>query len=82
MKEGKSRMVKCYRVVMDGFYSSIEEYMMYKHQIDNEYTYFKSLSAAKRHLISQLKDIADQYKANIKEIKSIKAIENREYIRK
>jgi len=74
MKEKRMKMVKAYTVVMDGFYSNIELREIGKDYLDNEYTHFKSLSAAKKYLISQLKDIADQYKANLKEIKAIKAI--------
>ena len=75
MKQVKRmKMVKAYTVVMDGFYSNIELREIGKDYLDNEHTHFKSLSAAKKYLISQLKDIADQYKANLKEIKAIKAI--------
>ena len=75
MKQVKRmKMVKAYTVVMDGFYSNIELREIGKDYVDNEHTHFKSLSATKKHLISQLKDIADQYKANLKEIKAIKAI--------
>ena len=74
MKEKRMKMVKAYTVVMDGFYSNIELREIGKDYVDNEYKNFKSLSAAKKYLISQLKDLADQYKANLKEIKAIKAI--------
>jgi hypothetical protein len=79
----KVKKVKVYAVVMDGFYSHIEIREVGKDFVDNEYCYFKTLSGAKKYLLAQLKDMVQQYQLNIKEIKSIKAInEDGSYIRK
>jgi hypothetical protein len=83
MKEKKMKMVKVYAVVMDGFYSNIELREVGKDFVDNEYCYFKTLSGAKKYLLGQLQSILNEYKSNVKEIKSIKAINaDGEYIRK
>ena len=83
MKEKRMKMVKTYTVVMDGFYSNIEIKEVGKEFVDNEYCHFKTLSGAKKYLLGQLQSILNEYKSNIKEIKSIKAInDDGEYIRK
>jgi len=77
------KMVKVYYVRMDGFYSNIELREVGKDSVDNEYCYFKKLSSAKKYLVDQLQSMVNEYKSNIKEVKSIKAIDaNGEYIRK
>lgn len=77
------KTVKVYTVIMDGFYSNIELREIDKSFVDNEYCYFKTLSGAKKYLLSHLQSILNEYKSNIKEIKNIKAINaNGEYIRK
>jgi hypothetical protein len=79
----KVKKVKAYAVVMDGFYSNIELREIDKSFLDNEFCYFKTLSGAKKYLLGQLQSILNEYKSNIKEIKSIKGIDaNGEYIRK
>ena len=79
----KVKKVKVYAVVMDGFYSNIELREIDKSFLDNEFCYFKTLSGAKKYLLGQLQSILNEYKSNIKEIKSIKGIDaNGEYIRK
>ena len=79
----KVKKVKVYTVVMDGFYSNIEIREVGKDFVDNEYCYFKTLSGAKKYLLGQLQSILNEYKSNIKEIKSIKTINaDGEYIRK
>jgi hypothetical protein len=79
----KVKKVKAYAVVMDGFYSNIELREIDKSFLDNEFCYFKTLSGAKKYLLGQLQSILNEYKSNIKEIKSIKAIDDKgEYIRK
>lgn len=83
MKEKKMKMVKAYYVRMDGFYSNIELREIGKDHMDNEYCYFKTLSGAKKYLLGQLQSLLNEYKSNIKEVKSIKAINaDGEYIRK
>jgi hypothetical protein len=77
------KTVKVYAVVMDGFYSNIELREIDKSFVDNEYCYFKTLSGAKKYLLGQLQSILNEYKSNIKEVKSIKVINaDGEYIRK
>jgi hypothetical protein len=79
----KVKKVKVYAVVMDGFYSNIELREIDKSFLDNEFCYFKTLSGAKKYLLGQLQSIFNEYKSNIKSIKSIKAINaDGEYIRK
>jgi hypothetical protein len=79
----KVKKVKAYAVVMDGFYSNIELREIDKSFLDNEFCYFKTLSGAKKYLLGQLQSILNEYKSNVKEIKSIKAINaDGEYIRK
>jgi hypothetical protein len=79
----KVKKVKAYAVVMDGFYSNIELREIDKSFLDNEFCYFKTLSGAKKYLLGQLQSLLNEYKSNIKEIKSIKAINaDGEYIRK
>ena len=83
MKEKQVKKIKVYAVVMDGFYSNIELKEIPKDFVDNEYCFFKTLSGAKKYLLSQLQSILNEYKSNIKEIKSIKGISaDGEYIRK
>lgn len=71
MKKGK--VIKAYKADMDGFYSSIQVVQIDKSYIDN-YTYFKTFSAAKKHVIANLKDIIFQYKSNLNAIKVLKGI--------
>jgi hypothetical protein len=79
----KVKRVKVYAVVMDGFYSHIEIREINKDMLDNEHSFFKSLSGAKKYLLAQLKDMVYQYQLNVKEIKSIKGIDaDGNYIRK
>jgi hypothetical protein len=79
----KVKKVKAYAVVMDGFYSNIELREIDKSFLDNKFCYFKTLSGAKKYLLGQLQSILSEYKSNIKEIKSIKAINaDGEHIRK
>ena len=66
----KSKIVKAYKVDMDGFYSGIFEVMMEKTYIDN-HTYFKTLNAAKKYCMEQLKDMIAQYKSNLAQIKAL-----------
>ena len=70
----KVKKVKAYAVVMDGFYSNIELREIDKSFLDNEFCYFKTLSGAKKYLLGQLQSILNEYKSNIKSIKSIKGI--------
>ena len=66
MKEEK---VKCYMV--DKETNWIIGCKCFKDQIDN-ITYFNKLSDAKKNLIGHLNDIIDDYKNNIKLVKTLK----------
>ena len=68
----KSKIVKAYKADMDGFYSNVVEVMMEKSFVDNQHTYFKSFNACKKYVVSQLKDLVDQYKKNLTEMKALK----------
>ena len=68
MKKGK--VIKAYKVDMDGFYSGIFEVQIDKSFIDN-YEYFKTFSAAKKNCMAQLKDMIAQYKSNLAQIKAL-----------
>ena len=68
MKKGK--VIKAYKVDMDGFYSGIFEVQIDKSFIDN-YEYFKTLNAAKKNCMAQLKDMIAQYKSNLAQIKAL-----------
>jgi len=70
----KVKRVKAYAVIMDGFYSHIEVREISKDMLDNEHSFFKSLSGAKKYLLGQLKDMVEQYKLNIANVKAIKGI--------
>jgi hypothetical protein len=66
----KVKIIKAYKVDMDGFYSGIIEVKIDKSYIDN-YTYFKTLNSAKRYCMDQLKDMIAQYKANLAQVKAL-----------
>ena len=68
----KSKIVKAYKADMDGFYSNIVIVEVDKSFVDNQHTYFKSFNACKKHVVSQLKDMVDQYKKNLTEMKALK----------
>ena len=68
----KSKLVKAYKADMDGFYSNIVIVELHKANIDNQHTYFKSFNACKKYVVSQLKDMVDQYKKNLTEMKALK----------
>ena len=68
----KNKIVKAYKADMDGFYSNIVIVEIDKSHIDNQYTYFKSFNACKKHVVSTLKDMVDQYKKNLTEMKALK----------
>ena len=69
----KQKLVKAYKADMDGFYSNIVIVEVDKSFIDNQHTYFKSFSACKKYVIGYLKDMVDQYKKNLTEMKSLKS---------
>jgi hypothetical protein len=69
----KQKLVKAYKADMDGFYSNIVIVEVDKSFIDNQHTYFKSFSACKKYVVGYLKDMVDQYKKNLTEIKAIKS---------
>ena len=62
---------KAYYVQRDGAYSTIREVMVHPSQIDNV-TYFKTLSAAKKDLISDLQYFIREYKDCLAGIRSFK----------
>ena len=68
----KSKLVKAYKTDMDGFYSNIVVVEIDKSHVDNQYVYFKSFNACKKYVVSQLKDMVDQYKKNLTEMKALK----------
>ena len=68
----KSKVIKAYKTDMDGFYSNIVIVEVDKSFIDN-IEYFKTFNAAKKAMLSRLKDMIDQYKANYKEMKALKS---------
>lgn len=68
----KNKIVKAYKADMDGFYSNIVIVEIDKSHLDNQHTYFKSFNACKKYVVSQLKDMVDQYKKNLTEMKSLK----------
>jgi hypothetical protein len=70
----KVKIIKAYKADMDGFYSSIQVVEIDKSYIDN-FTYFKTFNAAKKHVMTQLKDYINQYKNNLAAIKALKSIE-------
>jgi hypothetical protein len=69
----KQKLVKAYKADMDGFYSNIVIVEVDKSFIDNQHTYFKSFSACKKYVVGYLKDMVDQYKKNLTEMKSLKS---------
>ena len=69
----KSKVIKAYKTDMDGFYSNIVIVEVDKSFIDNQHTYFKSFSACKKYVVGYLKDMVDQYKKNLTEMKSLKS---------
>ena len=71
----KSKLVKAYKADMDGFYSSVQLVQIEKSYVDNEHTYFKSFNAAKKRVVTQLKDMVVQYKNNLAVMKALK-VEN------
>ncbi len=68
----KNKIVKAYKADMDGFYSNIVIVEVDKSFVDNQHTYFKSFNACKKYVVSQLKDMVDQYKKNLAEMKALK----------
>jgi len=68
----KQKLVKAYKADMDGFYSNIVIVEIDKSHLDNQHTYFKSFNACKKYVVSQLKDMVDQYKKNLTEMKALK----------
>jgi len=71
----KNKIVKAYKADMDGFYSSVQLVQIEKSYVDNEHTYFKSFNAAKKRVVTQLKDLMVQYKNNLTQMKALK-VEN------
>jgi hypothetical protein len=71
----KSKLVKAYKADMDGFYSNIVIVEIDKSHVDNQHSYFKSFNACKKYVVSQLKDMVDQYKKNLTEMKALKKFE-------
>ena len=69
----KQKLVKAYKADMDGFYSNIVIVEVDKSFVDNQHTYFKSFSACKKYVVGYLKDMVDQYKKNLTEMKSLKS---------
>ena len=69
----KQKIVKAYKADMDGFYSNIVIVEIDKSHVDNQHTYFKSFSACKKYVVGYLKDMVDQYKKNLAEMKSLKS---------
>jgi hypothetical protein len=69
----KQKLVKAYKADMDGFYSNIVIVEVDKSFVDNQHTYFKSFSACKKYVVGYLKDMVDQYKKNLTEIKALKS---------
>jgi len=69
----KQKLVKAYKADMDGFYSNIVIVEVDKSFIDNQHTYFKSFSACKKYVVGYLKDMVDQYKKNLTEMKALKS---------
>jgi hypothetical protein len=67
------KLVKAYKADMDGFYSNIVIVEVDKSFVDNQHTYFKSFSACKKYVVGYLKDMVDQYKKNLTEMKSLKS---------
>ena len=68
----KQKLVKAYKADMDGFYSNIVIVEVDKSFVDNQHSYFKSFNACKKYVVSQLKDMVDQYKKNLAEMKALK----------
>lgn len=68
----KQKLVKAYKADMDGFYSNIVIVEVDKSFVDNQHTYFKSFNACKKYMVGYLKDMVDQYKKNLTEIKALK----------
>ena len=68
----KQKLVKVYKADLDGFYSNIVIVEVDKSFVDNQHTYFKSFNACKKYVVSQLKDMVDQYKKNLTEMKALK----------
>lgn len=68
----KNKIVKAYKADMDGFYSNIVIVEVDKSFVDNQHSYFKSFNACKKYVVSQLKDMVDQYKKNLTEMKALK----------
>ena len=66
----KSKIIKAYKVDMDGFYSGVVEVQIDKSHIDN-FTYFKTFNAAKKYVMAQLKDYIIQYKNNLVAVKAL-----------
>ena len=69
----KQKLVKAYKADMDGFYSNIVIVEVDKSFIDNQHTYFKSFSACTKYVVGYLKDMVEQYKKKLTEIKEIKS---------
>ena len=69
----KNKIVKAYKADIDGFYSNIVIVEIDKSHVDNQHTYFKTFSACKKYVVGYLKDMVDQYKKNLTEMKSLKS---------
>jgi hypothetical protein len=69
----KVKIITAYKADMDGFYSSVQLVQIDKTHVDNEHTYFKSFNAAKKRVVTQLKDMVVQYKNNLAVMKALKA---------
>ena len=67
------KLVKAYKADMDGFYSNIVIVEVDKSFVDNQHTYFKSFSACKKYVVGYLKDMVNQYKKNLTEMKALKS---------
>ena len=64
-------LTKAYYIYRDGSYSSIRAVMIHPEFIDNA-TYYKSLTEAKKELISDLQYLIKEYRECIAEIRSFK----------
>ena len=72
MSNKSTKAVTAYEVDLDGFYSTINQVVVSNHYVDNTHTCFSTLGKAKKYLIASLNSTVNEYKANIKQIKSLK----------
>lgn len=64
-------LTKAYQIYKDGSYSCIKVVMVHPEFIDNA-TYYKTLTEAKKELISDLQYLVKEYRECIAEIRSFK----------